>query len=66
MVVLVAFRPAPDVDGPRVTEKQPEHTPLMKQNGCSGIICKHALMQQAFTVVQRSEKNDIATASQQL
>jgi len=33
MLVLVAFRPTPDVDGPRVTEKQPEHTPLMKQNG---------------------------------
>jgi DNA mismatch repair protein MutS len=31
MADQAAFQAAPDCDGPRVTEKQPEHTPLMKQ-----------------------------------
>jgi hypothetical protein len=33
MADQAAFRAAPDCDGPRVTEKQPEHTPLMKHHG---------------------------------
>lgn len=32
MADQAAFRAAPDCDGPRVTEKQPEHTPLMKHH----------------------------------
>jgi hypothetical protein len=35
-------------DGPRVTQKPAEHTPLMKQNGCKGIICTSTLAQQGF------------------
>lgn len=48
MADQAAFQAAPDCDGPRVTEKQPEHTPLMKQKGCSGIICSKSLLQQGF------------------
>jgi len=41
-------RPAqgPATDGPRVTQKPAEHTPLMKHNGCNAILGQKTFVQQ--------------------